>query len=159
MSEPTPKQLTTRNELIRHLENLCDGYDPGTMPIVDAERFFEDNFDEASISPNSGWKETPSFPSFVSEIDRISKLPNVDSIAVSVLEWPDEDDEDDFDMWPQGENLVVVTSMNQDELALELSKLQPDGIRDGWAYDDDGRPVDSLPHVPSGSRLYTICWD
>ncbi|WP_461509483.1 hypothetical protein [Rhodopirellula baltica] len=153
------QQVKVRNELIRNLEQLSKTMKRKGMPIVDAFVFFRGNYDEASIAANAGWKGLPEFPELVGEIERISQLRRVDSVSVSVLEWPEIDDVDEFDIWPQGENLVIVTSMSREELERETSLLKHDGILDGWAYDNDGRSAEMLPHVPVGSRLYTVFWD
>ncbi|MAP07599.1 MAG: hypothetical protein CMM00_01810 [Rhodopirellula sp.] len=159
MPRDLTEQLNVRNELIRSLEQLSMKMKGGGMPIVDASVFFGGNFDDASIVANAGWKGLPEFPELVKEIERISRLPNVDSVSVSVLEWPEVDDVEEFDLWPQGENLVIVSSMSREALEHEISLLKHDGVLDGWAYEKDGRSAETLPHVPAGSRLYTVCWD
>ena len=136
---------TRRAALIR----TCRSYaaaNHGELPYVSIEQFFDGNDDLGSILCNL---ELDSLGEIRERLERVRAHPDVYSLLVHVNETMEEDPE----CWPFSEQVLVITSLNDDDEVADLfgEEFRPDEV---WELED---APEELTHADP-PRRGVICW-
>jgi len=133
--------LVKRNQLVA---SLSQEPEPQIIPI---EVFFDGNDDLGSIGCNL--PDHPGIAAFRDAFTRIARRPGVVAIYAQIAELDPGDD-----CWPFSDTILVVGDISADELARELTSLQPDKV--GPAH-DFGIPEALTQH--HGESVLVAWWD
>ena len=113
--------ITKRSELVARLSGEPE---PQLVPI---EVFFDGNDDVGSIGCNL--MEHPGINAFREAFARLAKRPDVAAIYAQIAELDPGDD-----CWPFTDTIFVVGSISVDDLADELSALEPDEVDSAGSF-------------------------
>ena len=130
-----------RNALV---ENLSSEHEPQLVPI---DVFFDGNDDLGSIGCNL--LDHPGIEAFRATFARLSEREDVDAVFAQIAEVDPGDD-----CWPFSDTVFVVGTIAAEDLASDLSALEPDEI--GEAEDFDA-PEALL--TKSGKPVLAVWWD
>lgn len=136
---------TKRAALIR----TCRSYaaaNQGELPYVSIEQFFDGNDDLGSIMCNL---EVESLREIRTRLEEIRAHPDVHSLLIHVQETMEEDPE----CWPLSEQVLLVTSLFDDE---EIAELFGDDFRPDEVWELEDAPDELTNADPP--RRGVICW-
>ncbi|GJM10585.1 MAG: hypothetical protein DHS20C11_28610 [Lysobacteraceae bacterium] len=145
--------MNARSELLVTLTTLSD-IESESPPTVPLGSYFEGNSEEQSIAPNQWGFGRPPISELYARFKQVEAHPQVQCVLVGLhFDWVEalEDDE----VWPAAENIHIITSVAESEVASWITGLASDGLYPGWPYGE--HPLSPKPK--RGYQVYSVCWD
>jgi hypothetical protein len=137
-------------------------YDAGAgdtiMPAVALDDFFDGNWDEDSLAPNSVGYGRPALCECYRILKEIRDRDDVQDVLVAIHETPYADEPLDFEIWPDSDTVYILTSCSRDEVVEWTKPLKPDDIGNDWLCDAGKRPQ-GAPELRPGVKVHGLWWD
>jgi len=145
-------KLKKRNRLIAKLED----HDSGAAPVLDADKYFDGNWDEFSLAPNGAGSGRPPIADCAALLLAIAARDEVQSVLVLITEMPDPEEDDD-ELWLSSDTVFILTSATLAEVRKWAKPLYPDEISLLGKTWPDAPP--GAPELAPGMKVYSLWWD
>ncbi len=118
------------------------------LPAVTIEQFFDGNDDSGSFMCNL--PDAGSLDDIRQQLVKMRDRPDVQALMIRVYETMEEDE----DSWPFAEQIILVTSLTEEEVRdLFPENMAPDEV---WEPEEK---IPGIPAPPPGSKGLVAWWD